>query len=79
MKKKQSFRSPDHISKKMTKKIEYFIEFALSKLENTKQEDKNYVIYCLAMIMFSKFLALSHPLFGKIIQTLINLTKSKIV
>lgn len=42
------------------------------------QLDKDSILYCLLMIMFSKFLLLSNPIFGKIIKVLIQLTKSGI-
>ena len=42
------------------------------------QLDKDSILYCVVMIMFSKYLLLSNPIFGKIIMTLIELTKSGI-
>ncbi len=42
------------------------------------QLDKDSILYTLLMIMFSKYLLLTNPLFPKIINLLIELTKSGI-
>lgn len=40
--------------------------------------DKDSILYCVVMIMFSKYLLLNNPIFGKITTMLIELTKSGI-
>jgi hypothetical protein len=79
LKRTSSFRSPGTISVHITKKIEQFIDEILQKLDVDKSQlDKDSILYCLLMIMFSKFLLLNNPIFGKITKVLIDLTKSGI-
>ncbi len=74
-----SFRSPGSISVQVAHKIEKFIYQILAKLDIEKSLlDKDSILYCLLMIMFSKFLLLSNPIFGKMTKVLIELTKSGI-
>lgn len=79
VKRTSSFRSPGSISVQVTKKMEQFITEILEKIDVDKSQlDKDSILYCLLMIMFSKFLLLSNPIFGRITNVLIKLTKSGI-
>ncbi len=79
LKRTSSFRSPGVISVTVTARIEKVIHQILEKLSVDKtQLDKDSILYCVIMVMFSKYLLLSNPIFGKIITTLIELTKSSI-
>jgi hypothetical protein len=72
IKRTSSFRSPGLISVHVTQKIQNLINHLLDKLNVDKSQlDKDAILYCVMMVMFSKYLLLGNPVFGRIITTLI--------